>query len=109
MFWDTLPLYHNPFRDADQVVGDQVEEKVSCDAGEASVLGLTHRAVLFAPAEEAFDHLAPRLRHAVTVVPRCTGVDRALAVVAGFGVGVVCATCGVTPSLRSAATWSFVS
>ena len=53
------------------------------------MLGLTHRAVLFTPAEDAFDHLAPRLRHTVTIVPRRAGVDRALTVVAGFGIGVV--------------------
>lgn len=53
------------------------------------MLGLPHRAVLFAPAEDAFDHLAPRLRHTVTLVPRRAGVDRAVAVVAGFGFGVV--------------------
>lgn len=71
---------------ADQVVGDQTEEKVFSDA---AVFGLPHCVVLFAPAEEAFDHLAPRLRHSVPSVPLGASADCPLAVVAGFGVGIV--------------------
>ncbi len=45
---------------------DQVEEKIACHAGRAPVLGLAQGAVLLAPAQDAFDPFAPRLRLAGT-------------------------------------------
>ena len=52
---------------------------------DAAMFGLAHRAVLLAPTEDAFDHGAARLRHAVALVPRGASVDGALAAFAGFG------------------------
>ena len=46
--------------DADQVVGDQIEHEVSGDADDPAMLGLAHRAMLLAPAEDALDHRATR-------------------------------------------------
>ena len=40
--------------DADQIVGDQVEQEIGSNGGDAAVLGLAHCTVLFAPAEDAF-------------------------------------------------------
>src|SRR6266516_161711 len=50
---------------------------------------LAHRAMLFAPAEDAFGHRPARLRHAVAFVPRGASVDGALAALAGRGDAVV--------------------
>src|SRR5687768_2417833 len=50
------------------------------------MLGLAHGAVLLAPTEDAFDHRAARLRHAVALMPRGAGVDGALAT---SGAGIV--------------------
>jgi hypothetical protein len=52
---------------ADQVIGDQIEEEVGGDAGYAAMFGLAHRAVLLAPAEDAFGHRPTRLQQAVAV------------------------------------------
>src|SRR6266436_5414513 len=41
------------------------------------MFGLAHRAVLLAPAEDAFDHRPTRLRHAIAFVPRGASVDGA--------------------------------
>src|SRR2546421_9941605 len=43
------------------------------------MLGVAPGAVLFAPAEDAFDHRAARLRHAVALMARGACVDGALA------------------------------
>ena len=54
-------LRRRQFNQADEIVGDDVECEILADALEAAMLGLAHRAVLFAPAEDAFDRLAARL------------------------------------------------
>src|SRR4249920_2409080 len=41
------------------------------------MFGLAHRAVLLAPAKDAFDHRPARLRHAIALVPRGASVDGA--------------------------------
>ena len=45
-------------RDADEIVGDKVEQEVAANAANAAMLGLAHRAVLLAPAKDALDHRA---------------------------------------------------
>ena len=82
-FERALELRGEQFGDADQVVSDQIEHEVSSDAGYATMFGLAHRAVLLAPAEDAFGHRPARLRHAVALVPRGASVDGALARLAG--------------------------
>ena len=49
-------LHGNQFWNADEIVGDEVEEEIGGDAGEAAMLGLAHGAVLLAPPEDALDH-----------------------------------------------------
>src|SRR6266478_6391468 len=71
------------FGNADQVIGDQVEQEIGSDASDAAVLGLAHCTVLFAPAEDAFGHRPARLRDAVALVPRGASVDGAAATLAG--------------------------
>ena len=44
------------FGNADQVIGDQIEQEVGGDASDAAMLGLAHGAMLLAPAEDALDH-----------------------------------------------------
>lgn len=41
---------------ADQVVGDQIEQEVGGDATDATMFGLAHGAMLLAPAEDALGH-----------------------------------------------------
>ena len=53
-------LHGNQFWNANEIVGDQVEEKVGSDAGDAAMLGLAHGAVLLAPTEDALDHRVSR-------------------------------------------------
>src|SRR6266481_6435143 len=53
------------------------------------MFGLAHRAVLLAPAEDAFDHRPTRLRHAIAFVPRGASVDGAPTTLAGCGDAVV--------------------
>src|SRR5580704_3378192 len=53
------------------------------------MFGLAHRAVLLAPAEDAFGHCPTRLRQAVALVPRGASIDGALAALAGCGDAVV--------------------
>ena len=53
-----MPSSRDEFRNADQIVGDQIEQKVAGDATNAAMLGLTQGAVLFAPAKDALDHRA---------------------------------------------------
>src|ERR1700730_3706874 len=57
------------FRDADQVVGDEVQQESSGDTSNPAMLSLAHRAMLLAPAKDAFDHFAALLRHAIARVP----------------------------------------
>src|SRR6185312_15885680 len=66
-----------------------VEDEVSGNACDATMLGLAHRAVLLAPAEDAFDHRPTRLRHAIAFVPRGASVDGAPTTLAGCGNAVV--------------------
>src|ERR1700730_12093669 len=53
------------------------------------MFGLAHRAVLLAPAEDAFDHRPAGLRHAIAFVPRGASVDGALTTVSASGDAVV--------------------
>src|SRR5664280_834847 len=53
------------------------------------MLGFAHRAVLLAPTEDAFDHGAARLRHAIALMPRGAFVDGAATALAGFGRAIV--------------------
>ena len=46
----------NQFGDADQVIGDQIEQEVGGDASYAAMFGLAHGAVLLAPTEDALGH-----------------------------------------------------
>lgn len=85
-----MPSRRDEFRNADQIVGDQIEQKVAGDATNAAMLGLTQGAVLFAPAKDALNHRAPsmalRRRLPVLVSP------------------LFCVTCGVISAARSRAT-----
>src|SRR6516165_89134 len=89
-FWRWIELWslrcglrRAQFGDADQIVGDQVEQEIGSNSGDAAVLGLTHCTVLFAPAEDAFGHRPAQLRDAVALVPRGASVDGAAATLAG--------------------------
>lgn len=53
------------------------------------MFGFAHGAVLLAPTEDAFDHGAARLRHAIALMPRGAFVDGAAAALAGFGRAIV--------------------
>src|SRR5271163_3724013 len=53
------------------------------------MFGLAQRAVLLAPAEDAFDRRAAALGHAIPFKPRGAAVDGAFAGLAGFGRSVV--------------------
>src|SRR5204863_7365638 len=46
-------LGRQQFGNADQVVGDQIEHEIGSDLGYAAMFGFAHRAVLFAPTEDA--------------------------------------------------------
>src|ERR1017187_4380444 len=67
---NSFPLRRDQFGNADQIVGDQIENEVGGDAAYAPMFCLAHRTVLLAPTEDAFDHRAARLRHAIAFVPR---------------------------------------
>jgi hypothetical protein len=79
----------NQFRDSDQAVGDEIQQKCSGDTSNAAVLGLAHCAMLFAPAEDTFDHLSSLLRLVITPMPRRAAIDRASSPLAGFGRALV--------------------
>src|ERR1700724_796635 len=49
----------------------------------------SHRAMLLAPAKDAFDHFAALLRHAIARVPCRAGIDRASPPLADFGRAIV--------------------
>jgi hypothetical protein len=51
--------------------------------------GLAHRAMLLAPAEDAFGHLSTSLRDLVADVASCARIDRAPATLAGVGEAIV--------------------
>src|SRR6266567_2476925 len=76
-------LRRQQFGNADQIVGDEIEHEIASDTGYAAMFGLAHRAVLLAPAEDAFGHRPARLRHAVAFVPRGASIDGAVAALAG--------------------------
>jgi len=91
-FWFALHgllLCSEQFGNADEVVGDQVEQEIGADACDPAMLGLAQGAVLLAPAENAFDHFAARLRHAVAFMPGGATIDSALARLSGLGGTVV--------------------
>ena len=52
------PSSRDEFRDTDQIVGDEVEQKVASDTANATMLGFSQRAMLLAPTEDALDHCA---------------------------------------------------
>src|SRR3977135_955977 len=54
-----------------------------------AVLGLAHRAVLLAPAEDAFDPLSALLRQAITCMACGAAIDRASSQLAGLGLALV--------------------
>src|ERR687897_2001695 len=89
MYPDAGWLSGQQFGNADQVIGDQIEQEVGGDASDAAMFGLAHGAVLLAPSEDALDHRPTRLRHAVPRMPRGSFVDSAVAGLAGFGDGLV--------------------
>ena len=104
-------LCGNQFRDADQVGGDEVQQDSSGDTSNPAMLRLAHRAMLLAPAKDAFDHFAALLRHPIARVPCRAGIDPAsppladlLAILAG---PLFCATCGVRLMARKSSTWPF--
>src|SRR3979409_2457775 len=82
-------LSGNQFGNADQVIGDQIEQEVGGDTSDATMFGLAHGAMLLAPSENALDHRPTGLRHAIALMPRGSFVDGAVAGLAGFGDGLV--------------------
>src|ERR1700737_3591316 len=82
-------LCGNQFRDADQIVGDEVQQESSGDTSNPAMLSLAHRAMLLAPAKDAFDHFAALLRHAIARVPCRAGIDRASPPLADFRRAIV--------------------
>src|ERR1700732_4525231 len=82
-------LCGNQFRDADQVVGDEVQQESFPDTSNPAMLSLAHRAMLLAPAKDAFDHFAALLRHAIARVPCRAGIDRSSPPLPDFGRAIV--------------------
>lgn len=54
--WTSGWLRCNQFGDADQAIGDQIEQEVGGDATDAAMFGLAHGPVLLAPTEDALGH-----------------------------------------------------
>ena len=77
------------FGNADQVIGDQIEQEVGGDASDATMFGLAHGAMLLAPSENALDHRPSRLRHAIALMPGGSFIDGTGAGLARFGDGLV--------------------
>src|ERR1700730_1082382 len=102
-------LCGNQFRDAAQVVRDELQQASCGDTSNPAFLSLAHHAMLLAPAKDAFDHFAALLRHAIARVPCRAGIDRASPPLADFGRAIVLPTCGVTLMARRSSTWPFVS
>ncbi len=67
------------FWDTDEVVADQIEQKVGSHSGQTPMFRFTHGAVLLAPSEQALDHLAFSLREGIAHVPGGTSIDGRLA------------------------------
>src|ERR1700730_13426389 len=84
LLWTDSCLRDEQLWNSDQIVGDNVDEKITCDGGHATMLGLLHRAVLLPPTEWALDHFAPLRRYAVSLARRCGVVDDGLALFAGL-------------------------
>ena len=83
-----MPKVVVTFGNADQIVGDQVEQEVGNDT--ALPLCLDLRIVpCSAPPKNAFDHRTPALGHPVAGVPRGASVDSTLAPLASLGLAVV--------------------
>jgi hypothetical protein len=53
-----VPLNRHEFRNTDQIVGDEIEQKVAGHAANAAMLGFSKGAMLLASAEDALDHRA---------------------------------------------------
>ena len=85
----TPPSRGNEPGDAYEIVGDEVEHEVCSDGCDTSMLGLANRAMLLAPAEDAFGHLSTSLRDLVADVASCARIDRAPAALAGLGEAIV--------------------
>lgn len=102
-------LCGNQFRDADQVVGDEVQQESSGDTSNPAMLSLAHRAMLLAPAKDAFDHFAALLRHAIARVPCRAGIDRASPPLADFGRAIVLRHMRRDVDGTQVSTWPFVS
>jgi hypothetical protein len=80
---DAVGLGADQLGNTDQVIGDQVEQEGPSDAVAAAMFVPAQRAMLLAPAEDAFDHRPARLRHAIALLPRGASVDGVAAVLAG--------------------------
>src|SRR5437016_2626779 len=85
----TPPSRGNEPGDAYEIVGDEVEHEVCSDGCDTSMLGLAHRAMLLAPAEDAFGHLSTSLGDLVADVASGARIDRAPAALAGLGEAIV--------------------
>ena len=77
----------NQFWNADQVIGDQIEQEVGGER--CRDVWSCAWSMLLAPSENALDHRPARLRHAIPRMPRGSFVDGAVAGLAGFGDGLV--------------------
>jgi hypothetical protein len=53
---DAGRLNGEQFGNADQVIGDQIEQEVDGNASDATMFGLAHGPMLLAPSEDALDH-----------------------------------------------------
>lgn len=78
-FWRHLSPLCQQFWDTDEVVADQIEQKVGGHSGQTPVFRLTHGAVLLAPSEQTLDHFAFALRENVGRVPGGSSIDGRLA------------------------------
>jgi len=97
-------LSRDQFGNADQVIGNQIEQEVGGDASDGAMFGLAHGAMLLAPTEDAFDHRPARLRHAMALGARgpfSMALRRLLPVLV---MPLFCVTCGVTLKARRLAT-----
>ena len=53
-----VPSNRHEFRNTDQIVCDEIEQKVAGNTANAAMLGFSEGAMLLAPAEDALDHRA---------------------------------------------------
>ena len=83
-FRTPLSPLRQQFRDADEVVADQLEQEAGGDSSEPPVLRLAHGARLLASSKHALDHVAFALREAVALVPGGPSVDGRLACLSGL-------------------------